>query len=123
MGQQHRPLTGMTLTGSVATPPVVIPNSAYVIHQVDASNPTNFLDIVTLFLRNTDAVVPATVDVIVCGGTAMTVTVPVSSGTTVFLEQPFFGVPGQAAQSQITLNNTTANPGDGDVFAYGYFTR
>lgn len=122
MGQQHRPLTGMTLTGSAATPPVVVPNVAYVIHQVDASSPTNFLDIVTLYLRNADTVA-STVEVTVCGGTPMPVLISAGAVAAVFFEQPFFGVPGQATQSQITLNNTTANPGDGEVFAYGYFTR
>lgn len=123
MAQQKRPLTGMILANSPATPPVVI-GTPYVIHQVDASSPTNFLDNVTLFLRNTDATTAATITVTVCGGTAMPVLVPVNSAVAVFVEQPIFGVPGQPTQSQIVLNNTTvyeqeANP----VFAFGHFTR
>ncbi|MGL4255613.1 MAG: hypothetical protein ACRCSL_04710 [Microbacterium sp.] len=123
MSQQHRPLTGMTLAGSPATPPVVVPSNApIVIHQIDASSPTNFLDEVTLFVANTDPNTDQTVRIVVAGGPNIDIVVPQGSVRAIFSEQPFFGVPGQAAQSQITLQNVTAQPGD-PMIAWGFFTR
>ena len=122
MTQQKRPLTGMTLPNSVATPPVAVPiGNEYLIHQVDASSPTTYLDHVTLFLRNTD-VTDAFVSVRVCGSPPIIVAVPASSEVKVFSEQPFYGVPGQPTQSQILLTNLAQSPGN-PVFAWGWFHR
>jgi hypothetical protein len=123
MSQQHRPLTGMVLTGSVATPPVVVPTAApIVIHQIDASSPTNFLDEVTLHVANTDTATDQVVRVIVAGGPSIDLEITASTTRAIFVEQPFFGVPGQTSQSQITLQNVTAQPGE-DLVAWGFFTR
>jgi len=123
MSQQHRPLTGMVLANSVATPPVTVPSATtVVIHQIDASSPTNFLDEVTLFVANTDPNTDQTVRIVVAGGPNIDLVVPQGTIRAIFSGQPFFGVPGQASQSQITLQNVTAQPGD-PMIAWGFFTR
>jgi hypothetical protein len=113
----------MVLANSVATPPVAVPTATpLVIHQIDASSPTNFLDEVTIYVVNTDVGIPQTVRVTVAGGPSIDFLVLAGETRQIFLEQPFFGVPGQAAASQITLQNVTLQPG-ASLFAWGFFTR
>lgn len=123
MSLQHRPLTGMqvTPTANGATPPLLVPTAApTVIHQVDATqSPTNFLDQVTLFLLNAGAADQSITMVVM--GVSMVVTVPAGEIVRVFADQPFYGVAGNTAASQITVRNTTGQPEN--VFAYGFFTR
>lgn len=120
MSLQHRPLSGMTLATG-ATPPLLVPtNAPAVVHQVDATaNPTNFLDQVTLFLLNAGAAAQ-TISLNVMGVT-MAVNVPAGEIVRVFADQALYGVRGVGGASQITAQNTSAQPEN--VFAYGYFTR
>ena len=118
MTQQHRPLTGMVGQNGIAAPVAVLAGPPTLIHQLDASSPTNFLDEVSLFVVNND-VATQNVSVVVANGPALVLSVPANSTRAIFSEQPFFGQPGQAANSQITVQ---ALGGVGMV-AYGFFTR
>ncbi len=128
MTQQRRTLSGMTNGLPIAIPGLPAPVT---IHQLDAAptgdnNGRPFLNDVSLFFQNSDAALPAQVQVTLIPPTGATVTfvVIVAAGTTVqlFDEQPLGGpasAPNGGALIRVGLNvgvglSTLAN-------AWGWF--
>lgn len=118
MAQQHRPLTGMVQATGIAAPVAVPVGPAVIIHHIDASSPTNFLDQVTLLVQNNDAAAQ-TVRVVVANGPPIDVAVGANSTRTIFVDQPFFGQAGQPTNSTITVQAL----GGAGMVAWGFFTR
>jgi hypothetical protein len=118
MSLQKRPLSGMTVVSGAAVPIAVpvAPAAPVVIHQLDTTAP--YLDQVTLTVVNNDAAVQA-VRVVVAGAPAFDVEVPAQGSRTVLFDQPFYGVQGAPAASQITVQAL----GGAGMVAFGYFTR
>jgi hypothetical protein len=119
MSLQKRPLSGMTVVGTQAAVPRAVPVAPALpatIHTLDTTAP--YLDQVTLFVHNNDAGAQD-VSVIVAGSPAIVVAVPANTTRTVFLDQPFYGVQGQPAQSDITVQAV----GGAGMVAWGHFTR
>lgn len=119
MSLQKRPLSGMTVVGTQAAVPKAVPVAPAlpaVIHALDTTAP--YLDQVTLFVHNND-VGAQSVSIVVAGAPAVVVSIPANTTLSMLLEQPFYGVQGSPAQSEITVQAL----GGAGMVAWGYFTR
>lgn len=119
MSLQKRPLSGMTVTGTNAAVPRAVPVAPavpFAIHELDTTAP--FLDQVSLFVTNNDGGAQ-TVSVVVGSGPALLLEVQPNETLQIFDAQPFYGVQGQPAQSQITVQAL----GGVGMTAFGSFTR
>ena len=121
MSQQRRPLSAMTSTSTGITAPVAVAATATTVHVVDNSNPTNYLDQVTLYVTNNHtAAQVATISVL---GVSIAISIAANSTVLVLDGQPLFSAPGASTSaSSITVTNTTNTVAD-SMRAFGFFTR